>query len=88
MWPAARSLQHLGDGAMKETTARRKQAAIRDVADPIVGEVQVIPHGLEHALANHLFDGFRHVALVHAARGWSSVKSNRRPMTAAAATNC
>ena len=65
-----------------------EQPAIRDVADPIVGEVQLVPHGLEHVVANHLLDRLRRVALVHAAGGWRSVKSNRRPMTAATAASC
>jgi len=57
--PRARRLERLGDGAMQKTSARGEQAAIRDVADSIVSEVQVIPDGLEHMVANHLVDRFR-----------------------------
>ena len=65
----AHRLQRLGHGAVEEPTARREQPAIRDLADPIVGEVQLVPHGLEHVLANHLLDRLCRVALVHAAGG-------------------
>ena len=54
---------------MEEPPAGRKQPAIRDVANPIVREVQLVPHGLEHVVANHLLDRLRRVALVHSAGG-------------------
>ena len=47
----------------------REQPAIRDLADPIVGEVQLVSHGLEHVVADHLLDRLRRVALVHPAGG-------------------
>ena len=54
---------------MEEPPAGREQPAIRDIADPIVREVQLVPDGLEHSVADHLVDRFRRVALLHSAGG-------------------
>ena len=54
---------------MEEPPAGREQPAIRDLANPIVGEVQLVPDGLEHVVADHLLDRLRRVALFHAAGG-------------------
>ena len=67
--PRADRLERLGHGAMEEPSARREQPAIRDLADPIVGEVQLVSHGLEHLVADYLLDRRRRVALVHLADG-------------------
>ena len=74
--PRAHHLERLGDGAMEEPAARGEQPTIRDIPDPIVGEVQLVSHGLEHVVADHLLDRLRRVAFLHPAGGLESVKSN------------
>jgi hypothetical protein len=60
-------LERLGHRAMEESSAGQEQPAIGDLPDPIMGEVQLVPHRLEHVLTHHLLDRLRRVALFHPA---------------------
>src|SRR5262250_1350414 len=53
---------------MEEPAPGGNDPTIRDLADSIMGKVQLITHGLKYALADHLLDGLRRLALVRAAR--------------------
>ena len=65
----AHCLQCVDHGAVEEPPARREKPAIRNLAHPIVGEVQLVPDRLEHAVPDHLLDRLRRVALFHTAGG-------------------
>jgi hypothetical protein len=73
---------------MEKSPAGQEQPGIGDLPHPIMGEVQLVPHRLEHVLTHHLLDRLRRVALFHAAGRLQQGKSNWRPMTAATAATC
>ena len=60
-------LERLGHRAVKEPPAWLEQPAIGDVSHPVVREVQLVSHRLEHVVAHQLLDGLGRIAFVHGA---------------------